>query len=196
MRYALVIEAPSNFAAYVPDLPGCVAAGASVQETETLVREAIAFTWKASKQMVFPLLYPVAKLNTSTFPLEIHYTRFSLVTRCDTLRACQKPGVQQQLVPLPAYLGTNSIDEAVKTVRGQRILWLEILVNEDLDLSTWSSEPAVQQAYQTACRWFTHYRRLLTSLLDRTPLPADHGPIDYRDYRAFAEALSLVCAHR
>jgi hypothetical protein len=54
----------------------------------------------------------------------------------------------------------------------------------------------VQQAYQNACRWFTHYRRLLTSLLDRTPLPADHGPIYYRDYRAFAEALSFVCAHR
>ena len=41
-RYAIVIEkAESNFAAYVPDLPGCVATGATVQETERLVREAI-----------------------------------------------------------------------------------------------------------------------------------------------------------
>ena len=100
------------------------------------------------------------------------------------------------LVLLPAYLGTNSVAEAVKTPRGRRVLWLEILVNEDFDLSPWTSEPAVQQAYQTACRWYTHYGRLLTFLLSRTALPADTGPIDYRDYRAFAEALSFVCAHR
>ena len=100
------------------------------------------------------------------------------------------------LVLLPAYLGTDSVAEAIKTARGQRILWLEILVNDHLDLSPWTSDPSVQNAYQMACRWYTHYRRLLTSLLDRTPLPSDQGPIDYRDYRAFAEALSFVCAHR
>lgn len=44
MRYAIVIEkAPSNYAAYVPDLPGCIATGASVEETESLIREAIEF---------------------------------------------------------------------------------------------------------------------------------------------------------
>jgi predicted RNase H-like HicB family nuclease len=42
MRYAIVIEkAPSNYAAYVPDLPGCIATGATVEETESLLREAI-----------------------------------------------------------------------------------------------------------------------------------------------------------
>jgi predicted RNase H-like HicB family nuclease len=41
-HYAIVIEkAESNFAAYVPDLPGCVATGSTVEETERLVREAI-----------------------------------------------------------------------------------------------------------------------------------------------------------
>lgn len=44
MRYAVVIEkAASNYAAYVPDLPGCVATGATADETETLIREAIEF---------------------------------------------------------------------------------------------------------------------------------------------------------
>jgi predicted RNase H-like HicB family nuclease len=44
MRYAVVIEkAESNYAAYVPDLPGCVATGATVEETERAIREAIAF---------------------------------------------------------------------------------------------------------------------------------------------------------
>lgn len=41
-RYAVVIEkAESNYAAYVPDLPGCVATGTTVEETERLLREAI-----------------------------------------------------------------------------------------------------------------------------------------------------------
>ncbi len=42
MRYAIVIEqADKNFAAYVPDLPGCVATGDTEAETEQLLREAI-----------------------------------------------------------------------------------------------------------------------------------------------------------
>jgi predicted RNase H-like HicB family nuclease len=44
MRYAIVIEkAESNYSAYVPDLPGCVSTGATVEETEQSIREAIAF---------------------------------------------------------------------------------------------------------------------------------------------------------
>ena len=42
-RYAIVIEkGAANYGGYVPDLPGCVATGASVEETECLLREAIA----------------------------------------------------------------------------------------------------------------------------------------------------------
>jgi predicted RNase H-like HicB family nuclease len=44
MRYAVVIEkADGNFSAYVPDLPGCVAAGATVQAVEAEIRDAIRF---------------------------------------------------------------------------------------------------------------------------------------------------------
>jgi predicted RNase H-like HicB family nuclease len=44
MRYAVVIEkAENNYSAYVPDLPGCVATGATIAETETQIREAIEF---------------------------------------------------------------------------------------------------------------------------------------------------------
>ena len=97
---------------------------------------------------------------------------------------------------LPAYLGTHEVGEAIRTTRGLRILWLEILVNDQLDLTPWQSDQGVQVAYQTACRWYTQYRRLITFLLDRAPLPVDAGPIDFRDYRVFAEALSFVYAHR
>ena len=44
MRYAIVIEkAEENYSAYAPDLPGCVATGATPEETEEAMREAIRF---------------------------------------------------------------------------------------------------------------------------------------------------------
>lgn len=44
MRYAIVIEkAEGNYSAYVPDLPGCVATGATIKEVELEMQEAIAF---------------------------------------------------------------------------------------------------------------------------------------------------------
>ena len=44
MRYAVVIEqAENNYSAYVLDLPGCVATGSTIAETEQAIREAIVF---------------------------------------------------------------------------------------------------------------------------------------------------------
>ena len=44
MRCAVVIEkADGNYSAYVPDLPGCVAAGDTVAEVEREIRESIRF---------------------------------------------------------------------------------------------------------------------------------------------------------
>ncbi|MBD2484586.1 type II toxin-antitoxin system HicB family antitoxin [Planktothrix sp. FACHB-1365] len=44
MRYAIVIEKGENsYGAYVPDLPGCVAVGETVEEVRTLMQEAIIF---------------------------------------------------------------------------------------------------------------------------------------------------------
>ncbi len=97
---------------------------------------------------------------------------------------------------LPAYLGMTSIEEAIHTARGRRVLWLEILLSDQLDLTPWHTNPAVQEAYQTACRWYTQYRRILTYLFDRPPLPLDTGPIDFRDYRTFAEAVYFAYAQR
>jgi predicted RNase H-like HicB family nuclease len=42
--YAVIIEkSRTGFSAYVPDLPGCVAAAGSFHETEQLIKEAIEF---------------------------------------------------------------------------------------------------------------------------------------------------------
>jgi len=44
MRYAIVIEkSETGFGAYVPDIPGCVAVGETLAETENLIREAVEF---------------------------------------------------------------------------------------------------------------------------------------------------------
>ena len=44
MKYAIVIEkAEGNYSAYVPDLPGFIATGATIEETEQQIREAVEF---------------------------------------------------------------------------------------------------------------------------------------------------------
>ena len=39
----VIEKAESNYSAYVPDLPGCIATGATVEEVEQQIREAIEF---------------------------------------------------------------------------------------------------------------------------------------------------------
>lgn len=44
MRYAIVLEKTNtNYSAYVPDLPGCIATGLTVEETENEIKAAIIF---------------------------------------------------------------------------------------------------------------------------------------------------------
>lgn len=56
MRYAIVIEdAGSNFSAYVPDLPGCIATGATRTEVEKEIREAIVFHLEGLREDGLPV---------------------------------------------------------------------------------------------------------------------------------------------
>ena len=51
MKYAVIYEqTPRNWAAYVPDLLGCVATGATRPDVERLIREAIALHLDAMRQ--------------------------------------------------------------------------------------------------------------------------------------------------
>lgn len=69
MRYAIVIEnAGSNFSAYVPDLPGCVATGATIEEAEKSIREAIEFHLEGLREDGLPIPQPASKVEY----LEIH----------------------------------------------------------------------------------------------------------------------------
>lgn len=107
----------------------------------------------------------------------------------------QNPSPVSKLKLLPAYAGVQSLDEVLQFPRAARLLWVEILINEELDLTPCQHQPVVKEAFTKACRWYTAYRSVITAILGRTPLPHDPGPIDFREYRTFAEALQFVAAH-
>jgi predicted RNase H-like HicB family nuclease len=59
MRYAVVIEkAENNYSAYVPDLPGCVATGATPEQAEAEIREAIEFHIEGMREDGVPIPQP------------------------------------------------------------------------------------------------------------------------------------------
>jgi predicted RNase H-like HicB family nuclease len=61
MRYAIVIEkAEGNYSAYVPDLPGCVAAGSSIKHVEQEIRDAIRFHIDGLKADGLPVPMPTS----------------------------------------------------------------------------------------------------------------------------------------
>jgi predicted RNase H-like HicB family nuclease len=63
-RYAVVVEpAEGNFSAYVPDLPGCVAAGATEAETLRLIREAITLHLEGMVEDGLPVPEPATQVD-------------------------------------------------------------------------------------------------------------------------------------
>ena len=64
MRYAIVIEkAEGNYSAYVPDLPGCVATGATVADVELHIREAIEFHVEGMREDGTPVPQPATRVE-------------------------------------------------------------------------------------------------------------------------------------
>jgi predicted RNase H-like HicB family nuclease len=61
MRYAVVIEkAENNYSAYAPDLPGCIATGATLEETKQQIREAIEFHLELMREEGLAIPEPTA----------------------------------------------------------------------------------------------------------------------------------------
>lgn len=64
MRYAVVIEkAEANYSAYVPDLRGCVATGATLHVIEAEIREAIAFHLDGMREDGQPIPAPTTMVE-------------------------------------------------------------------------------------------------------------------------------------
>ncbi len=64
MRYAVVIEkGESSYGAYVPDLPGCVAAGETKEDVINLIQEAIEFHIEGLKEDGSPIPSPSSSVE-------------------------------------------------------------------------------------------------------------------------------------
>lgn len=64
MRYAVVIEkAGLNYSGYVPDLPGCIATGATVAEAEVSLREAISLHLAGLREDGVPIPLPSSTVD-------------------------------------------------------------------------------------------------------------------------------------
>jgi predicted RNase H-like HicB family nuclease len=59
MRYTIVIEqADGNYSAYAPDVPGCVATGATIEEVQQAMHEALVFHLQGRREQGLPLPQP------------------------------------------------------------------------------------------------------------------------------------------
>ncbi|MFN0010901.1 MAG: type II toxin-antitoxin system HicB family antitoxin [Phycisphaerales bacterium] len=62
MKYAIVIERGTrNYSAFVPDLPGCIATGATIPVLRKNVREAISFHLDGLREDGLPVPKPAAR---------------------------------------------------------------------------------------------------------------------------------------
>lgn len=62
MRYAVVIEkAEGNYSAYVPDLPGCVSVGDTIEEVKQNIQEAIEFHLEGIQEDGLPIPQPTTE---------------------------------------------------------------------------------------------------------------------------------------
>ena len=66
MKYVVVYEkGENNYGAYVPDLPGCAVVGATLEEVQTLIVEAVEFHIEGLQEAGYPVPLP------SNLPVQI-----------------------------------------------------------------------------------------------------------------------------
>ena len=59
MRYAMIIESGErNYSAYLPDLPGCVATGKTIEEVKRNMHEAIELHLRGMREDGLPIPEP------------------------------------------------------------------------------------------------------------------------------------------
>lgn len=73
MKYTVIIEkAPNNYAAYVPDLPGCITTGQTVAEVERNIREAIELYLEVTTEQGEPIPPPTTLATVVDVALPVH----------------------------------------------------------------------------------------------------------------------------
>lgn len=68
-EYYVIFEwAGSNYSAYVPDLPGCISTGKTLEETEVNIKEAIELYLDVLKEDNQPIPKPLMKVKSVFIP--------------------------------------------------------------------------------------------------------------------------------
>ena len=61
MQYTVIIEnAGNNYSAYVPDLPGCISTGKTIEETKKNIQEAIEMHLEGMREDGLPIPQPTS----------------------------------------------------------------------------------------------------------------------------------------
>jgi predicted RNase H-like HicB family nuclease len=72
MKYAVVFEkTDTGYSAHIPDLPGCVAAGTDLQETQQLIREAVEMHLEGIREDGDSIPQPTTITDYVTVPQDI-----------------------------------------------------------------------------------------------------------------------------
>jgi len=102
--YAIVVEkTENNYSAYVPDLPGCVATGRTVEEVEKEIREAIEFHIAGLREDGMAVPQPssiVEYLEVAAWPRLRHWTNPSLQSLWSRMVAGLSFVALQDLIPM------------------------------------------------------------------------------------------------
>lgn len=95
---------------------------------------------------------------------------------------------------IPLYTGCNTVDDILKNKKGLDLLWLEILVNDGIPWEDYLHIPEINTAYQKAYIWYTNFKTMLNTVVNRKPLLNLNikGTVDEREYRKFLEVLNFV----
>jgi hypothetical protein len=103
-----------------------------------------------------------------------------------------KKTIQHPFRIIPYYTGDETLEEILKNPKSVGLLWLEILLNDEILWENYLNRPEIKSAYEKACVWYAHFKTMIEGHAGRKPLEVRMGKIDDREYRRFLEALNFV----
>lgn len=102
---------------------------------------------------------------------------------------------QDKLKIIPYYTGVETLEDAIRLPMARKLLWLEILFNDELNWKGRLDVKEIKESYEKACDWYGSFKTIIEGHTKRKPLDEGKGRIDYREYRRFMEALNFVSTH-
>ncbi len=93
---------------------------------------------------------------------------------------------------IPYYTGKKNLEEVMADKKSRDLLWLEILLNDDVDWENKLSDDDLKQSYDKACVWYGNFKTMLEHAVKRKSLQSKKGAINQKEYRKFIKAINFV----